>query len=425
MKTLAGPVAALCCLCFSVSGAPAGFAQEGSHEITVHVDVNSLLVPVVVRDAQGRALGDLKQEDFKVLDEGKPRKIVALSLEKSEAGQVGAELPTKEPGGTVVPSANPSAATRYIVFLFDDRHLGPGEMERAKAAGAKLLEQPLADGDRAVVLSFMAVNSGMTHDRAALVAGLAKLKPQQGVQHDAGQCPDIDYATADALINRHSKTEWDTQIERAANCAHMSSKGNISYVEQLVRTAANQALLADDQDARDTLGYVRDVVHTLSKLPGQRTLVLVSPGFLTGSGEAMALESSILDLAAGAGVTISALDARGLSAGNVGAGQTTAGSVYSNITGGAAGAHLEAMRDSEEGLAQLAAGTGGSFFRNSNDLGAGLKSVAAGPEYRYVLELSLDGVKQNGTYHALKVEVARGGVKVQAREGYFAPKARK
>jgi VWFA-related protein len=187
-----------------------------------------------------------------------------------------------------------------------------------------------------------------------------------------------------------------------------------------VRTAANQALEAGDEDARATLGYIRDVVHTMSRLPGQRTLILVSPGFLSGSAEALTLQSQILDLSASSHVTISALDARGLSGGNVGASHETSGSVFSNMTGQPVQDRLETMRANEEAMVELADGTGGTFFRN-NDLEGGLKTLAAGPEYRYLLEISLQDVKQNGTYHSLKVEVDQSGLKVQARRGYFAP----
>jgi hypothetical protein len=47
------------------------------------------------------------------------------------------------------------------------------------------------------------------------------------------------------------------------------------------------------------------------------------------------------------------------------------------------------------------------------------------PEYVYVLELSLDGVKPDGSYHCLEVKVNRSGVQVQARPGYFMPKPQK
>jgi VWFA-related protein len=83
------------------------------------------------------------------------------------------------------------------------------------------------------------------------------------------------------------------------------------------------------------------------------------------------------------------------------------------------------MRQNKQVMAEFADGTGGTFFRNNNDLQGGLAVLAAGPAYKYLLELSLNDVKQNGSYHALKVEVDRKDVKIQAREGYFAPQPQK
>ena len=41
-----------------------------------------MLVPVVVRDAQGNSVTGLKQEDFKVFDNGKPREVSGFTVEK-------------------------------------------------------------------------------------------------------------------------------------------------------------------------------------------------------------------------------------------------------------------------------------------------------------------------------------------------------
>ena len=76
-------------------------------------------------------------------------------------------------------------------------------------------------------------------------------------------------------------------------------------------------------------------------------------------------------------------------------------------------------------MAELADGTGGTFFHNSNDLEGGLQKLAAAPEYVYLLEPSLENVKPDGSYHRLTVKVNQEGLKLQARRGYFAPKPEK
>jgi len=416
---------------FAMAQVPETPVSDGA---ALQVHVRSVLVPVVVRDAQGRAVGDLKQEDFKVFDQGKRRTIIGFTLVKAESAgnaktavDASGSEPSKAANVSEVrsPLQLPTEAKRYIVFLFDDRHLGAVELEEVKHAGIRMLEQPLADGDRAVVLSFLGVNSGMTHDRVTLQAAISKLKAQQMNQNDHSQCPYVDYYTADQILNKRSKTEWDIAYERAANCSHKSSAtgpaDGTGFVEQLVRSAADQALMIGDQDVRATLSYIRDVVHTMSKLSGQRTLVLVSPGFFAGTNEALALQSQILDLAASSNVTVSTLNALGLSGGHVGASQTTAGSVFANITGQPIQSQLGSLGANEEILTELAEGTGGTYFHNSNDLEGGLRILTAGPEYSYLLEFSLQEVKPNGTYHPLKVEVMRSGITLQARRGYFAP----
>jgi len=195
--------------------------------------------------------------------------------------------------------------------------------------------------------------------------------------------------------------------------------------ETLTKNAAMVALQDGEQDSIETINYLRDVVHTISALPGQRTLILVSPGFLAITQESMAALSQVLNLATGDGETISTLDARGLYSIVVPASQSGGESVQALVTGKNWDERDDSMRQNKQVMAELANGTGGTFFRNNNDLQGGLATLAAGPAYKYLLELSLNDVKQNGSYHALKVEVDRKDVKVQAREGYFAPQQQK
>jgi hypothetical protein len=64
-------------------------------------------------------------------------------------------------------------------------------------------------------------------------------------------------------------------------------------------------------------------------------------------------------------------------------------------------------------------------FTTCNDLEGRFERLTAAPECLYLLEFSLKDIKQDGTYHRLRVKVDREGLNLQARRGYFAPKPTK
>ncbi len=82
----------------------------------------------------------------------------------------------------------------------------------------------------------------------------------------------------------------------------------------------------------------------------------------------------------------------------------------------------ESASAQEDVLAELADGTGGTFFHNNNDLEEGFRRVATAPEFVYLLGFSPQNLKFDGSFHRLKITVKnQNGVGVQARRGYYAP----
>lgn len=415
-------------------------AQSGNFKIAIKV--NSVLVPVVVRDANGRAVGGLKREDFHLFDQDKPRDISGFTIQRRMVDQNRA--PTVEAGvassatnnAAAIPAAPASAAQRFIVFLFDDMHLAPAELLRIKNVATKMLAESLDDSDIAAVVTTSGSNSGLTRDRATLETAVKKVATHPILQTDSRACPNIDVYQADLIVNKHNDRALQLAEVDYAACAHAGGDDNAGGAngsgmrvavgagmgERMVRSAAAQVLEVGERDVTVTLSTVKQLIAKMGTLPGQRSIILISPGFLTITPNAMREKSDVLDLAARSNVVISSLDARGLYTTNVDASERGGNSTLDLMTGQHAQYQSDSMNLSEDVMAEFANGTGGTFFHNSNDLEGGFKNLTQTPEYVYLLEISLDGVPLDGTYHRLKVKVDRSGLQLYARRGYFVPK---
>jgi VWFA-related protein len=165
----------VCCAraCFTVLlvVSPAVFAQSSqtqtaantselsSHDApaTFRARVNLVMVPVVVRDRQGHAIGTLKQEDFQLFDKGKSQIISKFSVEKADAKVASSAVPVPPPtedGDRAKPVENIAAAaipTRFVAYLFDDVHLDFPDLAQARTAAMHYLTASFQPTDRAAI----------------------------------------------------------------------------------------------------------------------------------------------------------------------------------------------------------------------------------------------------------------------------------
>lgn len=428
-KINASRVPAAAFICISVvahSGLAAQVAAQASStkEPTIRVSVDSVLVPVVVWDAKGRAIGDLTKDDFQVFDRGKLQKISGFTLEARGPNIPSAVAPpVASTSGVRLPVAPAEVPPRCTVLLFDDMHLNEGDLMRAKAVARKFLVTPLGNREAVAVVSMSGSNSGLTQNSAKLCEAVAGLSVKHLYSTAGPNCPDINYYEADLIRNKHDLAALENAIANYLSCANSAALTH-DMAQRAVEGAAMSELELGNEDARVSLSFIGDLVLRMRSLPCRHTLVLVSPGFLTITPESMAEKSIILEQAAKANVTINTLDARGVYTTEIHADDRGARSQMELLNGMAMEQHRQTLERAENVLGELANGTGGTYFHNSNDLQRGLQQLMAGPEFLYVLEFSLDGVKRDDSYHAISVKVNRADVIVQARSGYFAPKAK-
>jgi VWFA-related protein len=165
----------------SQNAAPAVTAEMSSHDApaTFSAKVNLVMVPVVVRDAHGKAVGTLKKEDFQLFDKGNPQVIARFSVEKAGETAIPAEVATDE--AAIDKSAEPAStaapiAQRFVLYLFDDVHTTTADLIQARDAADRHFSESLGPTTRAAIFTTSGQgNQDFTDDRVKLHEALMKL----------------------------------------------------------------------------------------------------------------------------------------------------------------------------------------------------------------------------------------------------------
>jgi VWFA-related protein len=418
------PALFLLCVIPGFSQAPIDKSPEiASHDAatTFSSKVNLVMVPVVVRDPKGHAIGTLKKEDFQLFDKGKPQVISKFTIEKAD-GRVPIEVTATEPDlekGEAKTAEGPLPANRFVAYLFDDMHTAFGDLAQARAAAVKHLAETLKGADRAAVYTTSGQNMlDFTDDPDKLTETMNRIMPRSRQIRSGNQCPDISDYMADLIVNKNDPIALQAAGREAVECGAASTA---AQGQSMAQGIASQVLGLSEADTQVALAVLKATVQRMSAMPGQRTIVMVSSGFIVTINYRQQ-EIEVIDRAIRANVTISTLDARGLYA-IVPGGDASQSSTSIVASANKARYQQEAALADSDVLGELADGTGGTFFHNNNDLREGFRQTGATPEFMYILGFAPQNLKFDGSYHGLKVTAKdTRGVTLQARRGYYAPK---
>ncbi len=195
----------------ALSRLPAEQLREmSSHDApaTFSTKVNLVMVPVVVRDGKGKAIGTLQKEDFQLFDKGKPQVISKFSVEKAGEAVIPAEVATDE-AAPIDKSDKPDRAAapiaqRFVVYLFDDVHTSTADLIQARNAADRHLTETLEPAARAAIFTTSGQgNVDFTDDRVKLHDALLKLMARPTMGPPGSECPDLTYYMADLIQNKN------------------------------------------------------------------------------------------------------------------------------------------------------------------------------------------------------------------------------
>ena len=420
------PIVVLClsALVFAQQAIPPGELELTSTEyvppslFSLRTETRLAEVGVVVRDSSGHTVGGLSRNDFEVDDGGHKREITAFSVETNTPRA------PRPPGATAVPAPSPTAApaaskppVRYLAMVFDDLNMSAGDLIPARKAAKKFLTDGFSPGDlvgiffltRGQILPF-------TADVDKLNAALDKLNFAQRSAH-LPTCPDLTAYEAYLIANRQDPTLLPAKVAEAIQCGFCQPRDRNCPMS--VESLAGNSWREISFLSTNTLAALRGIVDFMAKQPGKRVMLLTSAGFITSTLEYE--REDIVNRALRGEVVINSLDAKGLFTLDMGVSRPGTGNIRALIARQSMGTRPQ--QESNDAMAILAAGTGGLFFQNNNDLDRGYRELGLAPEFSYSLAFTPPNAP-DGRYHNLKVRLKDGRhYNVQARPGYFAAAA--
>jgi VWFA-related protein len=364
-----------------------------------HTGSELVLVNVTVRDKSGNFVQGLKPENFTILEDNRPQKVVSFDVENVDAVPA-ADLAQAKPLAEPVPgSANPTASAantaaqfkdrRLIVLFFDLSAMEPDEIDHAVTSAEHYVDTQMAPADLVSIVSLgssLLVNQDFTADRALLKKQLAQFSSGSGQGFEEGTTG----TTEGTPDTGQSFTADDTEY-------------NIFNTDR-------------------RLEALRSVAEKLSHVQQKKSLIYFSSGMdRTGIENQSELRAAV-NAAVRSNLAIYTMDMRGLQALVAGgeaqnaslrgvsaySGQSTINALNSNFT-------------TQETLVTLASDTGGRAFLDSNDFSKIFKGVQQDTSTYYLLGYHSTNSARDGRYRRIVVKSNVPGVKIDYRRGYYAP----
>jgi VWFA-related protein len=299
--------------------------------------------------------------------------------------------------------------------VFDEAHLANDSLLRVKKGAEGFIRDMIHDGDAGGVFLGGGMYRGrLTVDKTELLAGVRAVQPsfdnRQAILAPFVEWPRIPSETDAARIADGAREVTNSLGVKACQddppaCA---SEGGLANVENLIQRKARLYIRQARMMTQQTIQNLEKVARGLARIPGRKTVVLMTEGFFVEDSRS-ALEI-LAAQAARSGVTIYAIDGRGL---------------INGMSANSDAAKRERPRTAafdtgEDGPTILTQGTGGFVVRNLDDMSRAFGLIVRDTSTYYVIGYQPENPKMDGKVRKIEVKSSLPGVKVRARKSYAA-----
>jgi VWFA-related protein len=379
-------------------------SSTGTEAPTIQVTTRLIIETVVVKDKKGNPIDGLTAKDFTVTEDGVPQTVKIC--EQQSLPETPEPLPPQTTGQEDIKIYNRLAREqiaaespgeikykdrRLLALYFDMSAMGEPDQLRALTAAEKFVRTQMTSADLVSILRYAGssvdVLQDFTADRNRLLSILETLVVGEG-QGETDTSSD------------------DASTDTGAAFGQDDSEFNIFTTDR-------------------QLAALQTAAESLERLSEKKELIYFASGMTLNGLDNQAQLHATENAAMKAGVSIWAIDARGLEAqgpmGDASHGSPGGASMY---TGGAMMAMTSRREQSQDTMYALAGDTGGKALLDYNDLTLGIVNAQKSVSNYYILGYYTSNHALNGKFRKVKITVnpPTTEANLDYRQGYFGDK---
>lgn len=427
----------LCLYAAQAKSQEANSAQKKPDEDDVEVlrvKSNLVNIDVMVKDKKGKYITDLKAEDFTVFENGVQQNVqffeppLTIGDNKTELSSTTAQTETRTSG------QSGQAPRNIISLVLDGQTTDLANLKQVREGTIKYIREQISDADTVAlfaVTSDLRLLQPFTQDKAKLIQAVEKAYSASGSSKGFEQRDLAENISKERGVIENSGGALPGSITtQAAGSTAAQAMIAARVLQQF--TKLRSAL--SEQQSRPILASLAAICEAQRGIPGKKTLVLFSQGFVAPATLDWQVQSAI-DIANRANVAIYIIDSAGLTASAPQSGGPAPASPLAGVSAArgqeqriqAVGGETVFDYVRQEGpnrgydiLYRISGDTGGQLIKNTNDIAKGLERIDHEIHARYTLAYQSTDPNFDGSFRKLKVEVHRADAQVISRSGYYA-----